>query len=300
MLLYGGIAGRRSRDARLETGARPRRRPLYRAIVRSLADDIASRPARRGRAACRLARARRGARHRFHDGDARLCRGAPPGSRRGERRPRHLRAPPPAGLRRAAPDLAMNIPPRPADPRLAARLGAAWPSRSARNAGSTCCSRYQAPGGRRRTGPPAPASRRRRLAGAGTERVLVAPGAQAALAAITLEIAGRGDVVLAEGLTLSGYRALCAGLGSVARRRRLGRSGHAARRPRRHDRPPPAESRLSEPDARQSDHDHLAARAAGGAGQRWPRRHGPTIIEDDAYGALPHAPPPALAALAPG
>lgn len=205
--------------------------------------------------------------------------------------------------RRASPlpsgriDLAMNLPPRPADPRLARRL---WRSMAelGDERGIDLLMRYQAPGGTAEDRAAGASFLAPRLPGLDPARVLVAPGAQGALAALLPLLAAPGDTVLADELTYPGFRALAARLGLVP-------AGV------------PADEEGMDPAALDTLAGSTGAKvlylnptlanpttATIGAERRAAlvdvaRRRGLAIVEDDAYGALPLAAPPPFAALAP-
>ncbi|MCX5478561.1 PLP-dependent aminotransferase family protein [Kaistia geumhonensis] len=205
--------------------------------------------------------------------------------------------------RRAAPlpsgriDLAMNLPPRPVDPRLARRL---WRSMTelGDERGIDLLMRYQAPGGTAEDRAAGAAFLAPRLPGLDPARVLVAPGAQGALAALMPLVAAPGETVLADTFTYPGFRALAARLG-------LALAGV------------PADEEGMDPAALDALAGTTAAKvlyinptlanpttATIGTARRAAivavaRRRGLVIVEDDAYGALPASPPPPFAALAP-
>lgn len=205
--------------------------------------------------------------------------------------------------RRAAPlpsgriDLAMNLPPRPADPRLARRL---WRSMTelGDERGIDLLMRYQAPGGTAEDRAAGASFLAPRLPGLDPARVLVAPGAQGALAALLPLLAAPGDTVLADDLIYPGFRALAARLGLVP-------AGV------------PADEEGMDPVALDALAERTGAKllylnptlanpttATIGAERRAAlvevaRRRSLAIVEDDAYGALPLSSPPPFAALAP-
>ena len=194
-------------------------------------------------------------------------------------------------------DMSMNLPPQFADPVLVERMWAAVPELRLAF-GAELWLRYQQAAG-------APDDRRAGLAWLADripdlafERVLVAAGAQPALVAIMADVAGPQDVIAADALTYPGARGAAAHLG-------ISLAGVAM----------DADGLL--PDAFEA-----LCREAGPKALyctptfqnpttatlglerrreivRIARRHRVALIEDDAYGKLPAAPPPALAALAP-
>ncbi|MDQ7778025.1 MAG: PLP-dependent aminotransferase family protein [Paracoccus aminovorans] len=139
----------------------------------------------------------------------------------------------------------------------------------------------------------------RRGIAAAPERIAIAPGAHAAMAAILSTLARAGDTVLCERVTYPGLRALAARLGLRLVGIGLDDAGvipellevairdHAPKalylNPVLHN-----PTTLTMPDWRRRE---LAAILT---------RHGLPLVEDDAYGFVPEAPPPAFAALAPG
>ena len=194
-------------------------------------------------------------------------------------------------------DLAMNLPPRPSDPRLTRQL---YQNMAAlgEERGLDLLLRYQAPGGTAEDRAAGAAFLEGRLPDVGAERVLVAPGAQAALAAVTLHLGGRGDVVLTDALTYPGFRALAGRLGLTL----VGVPGDAA------GMLPEALERLAAQHRPKALYINptlcnpttiTLAPARRAEIVAVARRHDFAIIEDDAYGALPLQPVLSLAALAP-
>ncbi|RVT97790.1 PLP-dependent aminotransferase family protein [Rhodovarius crocodyli] len=189
-------------------------------------------------------------------------------------------------------DMSMNTPPMPADAALA-RLVAETPLPDLR-----FLMRYQTPGGTREDRAAGAAWLAPRLGAVPLDRLLVAPGAQGALLAVLGTLAQAGDTICAEALTYPGLIAAAAHL----RLRLVGL-------------PMDAEGIL--PDAFEQACRERAPRALYcnptlqnpttitlPAGRRLAlveiaRRHGVPILEDDAYGALPEAGPPPIAAFGP-
>ncbi|MBK3734004.1 aminotransferase class I/II-fold pyridoxal phosphate-dependent enzyme [Azospirillum brasilense] len=139
---------------------------------------------------------------------------------------------------------------------------------------------------------------RHRLPGLTAERVLVAPGTQAALLALLSALARPGDTVCAEALTYPGFRAAAAQLGL----RVVGvpmdadgidpdalRAALAEHRPKALYCIPTFHNPTT---ATMPEERRLAVAAAL-------REHGVPVIEDDIYGPLPESAPPPLAAFAP-
>ncbi len=194
-------------------------------------------------------------------------------------------------------DMSMNLPPLFDDPALAGRL---WDDMTALQAehGLDLLMRYQAPAGTLHNRAVGATWLRPRLGEVQVERMLVCPGAQGALLAVLTSLAKPGDTICAEAIAYPGLRALAAHLGITLLGVAIDEKGlipesfdeicsrHALKalycNPTLHN---PTTSTLS-----------LERREAIVA---IARRHNVPIIEDDAYGALPVAPPPALAALAP-
>ena len=194
-------------------------------------------------------------------------------------------------------DLSMNLPPLFDDPALVRRM---WDEAAEvrETGGLALLLDYQPAAG-------APADRaagaqwlRARLPGLDADKVALTAGAQSALAAILGLLARPGDVVCAEALTYSGFRALARHLGVQLVAVEMDAEGllpeafdaacvrHAPKAlyctPSLHN---PTTATMS-PARRQA-----VAEVA--------RRHGVPIIEDDAYGALPAQPIAPLANFAP-
>lgn len=192
-------------------------------------------------------------------------------------------------------DLSMNLPPEPDDPALLARMreGVAEVS-----ADLVALLRYQGFGGSRSDKAAAASWLARRGLAPAPERLFVVPGAHSALLGILSVLARPGDVVLAEALSYPGIRLIAAQLGIRLVGLAMDGDGvepgafdEACRtlqpkalylNPVLHN-----PTTLTVPEARRAE---LAAIA---------RRHRIAIIEDDAYGFVPAAPPPPLAAIAP-
>jgi DNA-binding transcriptional MocR family regulator len=191
-------------------------------------------------------------------------------------------------------DMMMNMPPEPDDPALLEKLQAGL----AGLGDLQSLLRYQDFGG----APEARAAGARwlspRLPGVGPERLLVFPGAQSALLGVLSTYTSPGDVVCCEALTYPGFKGLARQLGLRLCGLPMDEEGLDA-------------SALEEACARFAPRllycnptllnpttatISLRRREALIAVAR---THGLLILEDDAYGALPLDPPPALAALAP-
>ncbi len=194
-------------------------------------------------------------------------------------------------------DLGMNVPPPVDDPAVTARMWRAF-GELEQAGGPDLLRHYQPPGG---TGPDRVAGMRwlsRRLPSLVVERVLVCPGAQGAMLAAMGLLAAPGDTVLSEALCYPGFRSLAAQLRLTVRPVAMDAEGllpddfdAACRRdqpkvlyctPTLHN---PTTATMS-----------LARREAIAAVAR---RHGVSILEDDAYAPLLTDPLPPLAALAP-
>jgi DNA-binding transcriptional MocR family regulator len=205
-------------------------------------------------------------------------------------------ASPKPARRRDLVDLTMNLPPEPEDPVLLERMRLGLEEIGAN---LTALLRYQGFGG-------APAdkdaavtwlARHHRLE-VPRDRVLICPGAHSALLAILGLLAKAGDVVCCEDLTYPGIRALTAQLG--VQLVGLAQDGEGIRADafeeacRRHA----PKALYCNPTLLNPTTATISARRRA-ALITIARRHGVKIIEDDAYGSVPVAPPPALAALAP-
>jgi DNA-binding transcriptional MocR family regulator len=204
----------------------------------------------------------------------------------------------PVRKRAAAPelvDLSMNLPPEPDDPSLIARM-----REGIAEVGTDLVSllRYQGFGGSRTDKEAAAIWLGRRGLAPAFERLFVVPGAHSALLGILNVLARPGEVVLAEALTYPGIRSIAAQLG--IRLVGLAMDGNGIEpaafaeaceklkpkalylNPVLHN-----PTTLTVPEVRRIE---LATIA---------RRHRVAIIEDDAYGFVPAASPPPLAAIAP-
>lgn len=208
------------------------------------------------------------------------------------RRPAAL-APAPSGLV----DMSMNLPPRFDDPGLTARMWSGIAGLES-SEGLDLLLRYQEPGGTSRDRSAGAAWLSSRLEGVSADRLLVCPGTQGALLAVTGALAAPGDTILVEPSTYPGFLSLAAHL-----RVQLV--------------PVPSDIQGPLPDA----FDALCVERRPKAFYCNPTIHNPTtltmplerrtalaaiararqvpIIEDDAYGALPTDPPPPLAQVAP-
>ncbi|ACL61690.1 PLP-dependent aminotransferase family protein [Methylobacterium nodulans] len=193
-------------------------------------------------------------------------------------------------------DFSMNMPPQPAEARLAERIEAGL-SRLAGSPGFLDRMQYQDSAGNLADRAAAAEWLGRRLGPVPLQRILVAGGAQAALAAVLAVVLRPGDTLCVPALTYPGLR--------MAAERRGGRLMPVAcddagvipaaflaccrsERPRALYLVPTLDNPTTAtlpPDRRE----RIAQIA---------RAHGVTIIEDDAYGALPPDAPAPLAALA--
>ena len=139
---------------------------------------------------------------------------------------------------------------------------------------------------------------RHRLPGLAPERVLVAPGTQAALLALLSALARPGDTVCAEALTYPGFRAAAAQLGLRVVGVPMDADGidpDALRAVLAEHRPKALYCipTFHNPTTATMPEERRRAVAAAA------REHGVPIIEDDIYGPLPERTPPPLAAFAP-
>ncbi|KGF66699.1 GntR family transcriptional regulator [Hoeflea sp. BAL378] len=194
-------------------------------------------------------------------------------------------------------DMSMNLPPRFDDPGLAARMWDGIGSLEA-DGGIDLLMRYQEAGGAGRDRQAGAAWLFPRLGDVSPERVLVCPGAQGALLAVLGVLTSPGDTVCVEALTYPGIRAVAAHLHINLAAVAIDEDGMipasfeqicAESKPRALYCNPtiqnPTTATLSL--ARRHEIADIA------------RRYQVPIIEDDAYGALPVAPVPPLAAIAP-
>ena len=193
-------------------------------------------------------------------------------------------------------DLGMNLPPHIRDPKLDERLRAGIDAVAAE--GQDLFLAYQDPAGAEADRQAAGRWLAPRLPGLAPERIVVCPGTQGAMVAALNLLARPGDTVCTEALTYPGFLALAAHLGlrivpvamdadgldpdSFAAVCETARPKMLYCTPTFHN---PTTATL--PPARRARIVEIA------------RRHGVAILEDDVYGALPEAPVPPLAALAP-
>ncbi|WBV42257.1 PLP-dependent aminotransferase family protein [Pseudoroseomonas cervicalis] len=211
-------------------------------------------------------------------------------------RPGAPAAAPPLSL--APADLSMNLPPCPADPLLAARLaqaGAAWPP----GAAMAMLLRYQVVGGSAAERAAGLAWLAPRLGPLPAERLLLCPGAQGAMLAVLMVLTRPGDTICAEALTYPGFRALAAHLGLRLAPVAMDADGLLPEAFEAQCRRQPPRALYCTPTLHNPTATTLPL-ARRQALLEIARRHQVPVIEDDAYGALPEAPPPPLAALAPG
>tara|TARA_R110002020_G_scaffold52911_2_gene148358 strand:- start:2334 stop:3428 length:1095 start_codon:yes stop_codon:yes gene_type:complete len=193
--------------------------------------------------------------------------------------------------------MSMNLPPRFDDPHLEARMWDGIGSLGT-DGGIDLLMRYQEAGGAGRDRQAGAAWLSPRLGDVSPERVLVCPGAQGALLAVAGVLAAPGDTICVEALTYPGIRAVAAHLRINLAAVEIDDDGMipssfericAESKPKALYCNPtiqnPTTATLSL--ARRRDIVEIA------------RRYQVPIIEDDAYGALPAAPVPPLAAIAP-
>jgi DNA-binding transcriptional MocR family regulator len=202
-----------------------------------------------------------------------------------------------AAPQRRAADMSMNLPPLFDDPALTRRLWGAVGGLE-RAEGLPLLLGYQEAGGAAADRAAGARWLRARLPDVTEAQVLVAPGAQGALLALTSLLAQRGDVICVEALAFPGFRALAAHLGVRLVGLAMDGEGvlpdafdaackaHAPKAlyctPTLHN---PTTATMSE--ARRAEIAEVA------------RRHGVPILEDDAYGRLIEGGPAPLAAFAP-
>ncbi|MDL2406027.1 PLP-dependent aminotransferase family protein [Rhizobium calliandrae] len=194
-------------------------------------------------------------------------------------------------------DMSMNLPPRFADQVLAARM---WQGISGLETsdGLDLLLRYQQPGGAARDREAAAGWLANRLPGIGPELVLVCPGAQGALLAVTGMLTAPGDTVCAEALAYPGFLSVAAHLRLAVAAIEIDDKGLipeafeqvcVSRRPKAIYCNPTINNptTITLPLSRRKALLDIAA------------RYDVAVIEDDAYGALPMQPIAPLAAIAP-
>ena len=193
-------------------------------------------------------------------------------------------------------DISMNLPPRFEDAVLDARMQAAIQDVSGE--GLDLLLAYQEPGGAEWDRNAGAAWLAPRLPGLTAERIAVCPGTQGALVTVLTLLAQRGDTVCVEALAYPGFLALAAHLGIHTLPVAMDDDGLV---PESFD----AACKAHRPKAlycTPTFHNPTTATIPLARRRRLieiARRHDVPIIEDDAYGALPHQPVAPLAALAP-
>ncbi|MEF0940991.1 aminotransferase-like domain-containing protein [Rhizobium sp. BR 362] len=211
----------------------------------------------------------------------------------GRAAPPQRRKPMPSGLV----DMSMNLPPRFDDEALRARM---WQGISGLETsdGLDLLLRYQQPGGAARDREAGAEWLSSRLPGIAPERILVCPGAQAALLAVTRMLTAPGDTVCAEALTYPGFLSVAAHLRLTVATAEIDDNGLipqafeqicSTRRPKALYCNPTLNNptTITLPLSRRKAILDIAA------------RYDVAVIEDDAYGALPMQPVAPLAAVAP-
>lgn len=209
-------------------------------------------------------------------------------------------APPPGGASPAdggPVDLSMNLPPQPDSADLPGAVERGMAALRARRDFLTLLT-YGPSAGRAEDRAAGAAWLAPRLGTVAPSRVLVCAGAQAALLALLTATAQRGEVVVTEALTYPGFRALAAHFG--IRLRGLAMDAHgilpeALEAACLADRPKALYCTASIQNPTTATMPLRRRQAIVAVA----RQHGLPIFEDDAYGALPAAPLPPLAALAP-
>ena len=192
-------------------------------------------------------------------------------------------------------DLSMNLPPEPDDPDLLGRMRDGFLQVSADLPGLL---RYQGFGGGADDKEAAIGWLARRGLAAPANRVLVCPGAHSAILAILSTLCGPGDIVCCEALTYPGIRSIAAHLdlrliGLPMDREGVDAAAFAALCVRHAPKAIYLNPTLLNPTT------VTIPRARREALIEVARRYDVSIVEDDAYGAIPAGGPPAFATLAP-
>jgi DNA-binding transcriptional MocR family regulator len=189
-------------------------------------------------------------------------------------------------------DLSMNMPPEPHTPELLERMRSGYASVGARMSDLL---RYQDFGGSEQDRDAGALWLRRRGLTIGTDRLLVVPGAQAALLAVLTTLAPPGSVICCEELTYPGLRAVAGLLGVHLVGLPMDGEGIDALAFA-------GACTQYAPKALYCNPTLLNPTTLTMSGQRREalvqvaRHYGVPIIEDDAYGFLPRSGPPAIAA----
>jgi len=193
-------------------------------------------------------------------------------------------------------DVSMNLPPRFQDAALEARVASGIAEVA--SDGLDLFLTYQDPAGTESDRIAGAQWLSSRLPGVTADRIAICPGTQGALTASLALLAKRGDTVCVEALAYPGFLALAAHQGIVLAPVAMDGQGFL---PDSFE----AACKAHHPKAlylTPTFHNPTTATLPLGRRRRLveiARRHGVTIIEDDAYGALPRDPLPPLAALAP-
>ena len=195
-----------------------------------------------------------------------------------------------------ATDVTMNLPPRFVDAALLARMQAGITG--AAEEGLDLFLTYQDPAGAESDRVAGAHWLSSRLPDVTADRVAVCPGTQGALTAALALLARRGDTVLVEALAYPGFLALAAHRGIHVAPVAMDRDGLIPESLEAASKAHHAKALYLTPNF----HNPTTATIPLPRRRRLveiARRQGLTIIEDDAYGALPRAPLPPLAMLAP-
>lgn len=194
-------------------------------------------------------------------------------------------------------DMSMNLPPLFDDAALTMRLWSDIASLQGEH-GLDLLMRYQAPGGTLHNRAVGANWLQPRLGEIPAERVLICAGAQSALLAAISSLAKPGDVIAAETIAYPGLRALAAHLGIDIVGVPIDKNGIVPEQLEAICKSTKLRALYCNPTLHNPTTATLPLERRK-AIVAIARTHGVAIIEDDAYGALPIAAPPPLAALAP-
>lgn len=207
------------------------------------------------------------------------------------------RRPPVAHAASGLVDMSMNLPPSFNNADLEIRMRRATTTVQS-DSGSELLLRYQEPGGTARDRDAGVQWLTSRLPGLSPDRVLVCPGAQGALLAVTSLLAMPGESICSEALTYPGFRALAAHLQLKLISVSSDENGIVPEAFEEICSTRPPKALYCNPTLHNPTTTTLPLSRRMALVEIARKYHVP-IIEDDAYGALPKVPTPPLASLAP-
>lgn len=192
-------------------------------------------------------------------------------------------------------DFSMNLPPEPDDPALLERMRRAF---TAVGADLTTLLRYQGFGGTPDDKDAGLGWLSRRHVSATRDRLLICPGTHSALMAVVASLLRPGEVMACEALTYPGIKAIAAQLGVTLVGIQSDAEGMRPDALEAACKGMGVKSLYTNPTLLNPTTATITSSRRGQLVEV-ARRHGVTIIEDDAYALIPREPPPAFATLAP-